>query len=349
MNRADESVDGDARAPALPRIRHVMVCLDGSPVGEGALPCAHSLARAFGARVSLVRVLESVSSWARRAPVDALDWEISRAEAEEYLGRLKERAGGKEQPIGSAVLQGHAAEQILRFARERGVDLIAVASHGEKGITGWTLSSTAEKIVARAGTSLLIVPSTWAAGQGGIGASFRRIFLPLDASPRAECVIPALTSLARSQAATLILAHVVPGPELTRSIPPSGQDLELVRQLTSRNERVARQYIGRMRAHLMSEALEVQGFVEPGGDVRQTLCDLADREHADLIVISAHGSASTQVNGYGSTARHLISHARVPLLVVRTVSASDAQNRAAPRAPAATAPIRGSFFHRVRP
>ena len=283
------------------RFSQLLVCLDGSAAGEDALPHAVEVAQAHGARLRLARVLEP---GAERSPIDTLDWKVSRTEAGEYLEQLEREVAGRGMRADSNLLQGHAAEQILRFAREERIDLIALTSHGEKGITDWSFASTADKIIARAGVSVLIIPSAWSAARRGTEVRYRRILAPLDGSPRAECVIPSLTCLARSQGAAVILAHVVPLPELTQPSPPSCKDLDLARSLANRNQ-------------LVAADLEVHGLVERGMDVRRTLSEIAEREHADLIVASALGSTGRQSRAYGDVARHLIRNATRPLLVVR--------------------------------
>src|SRR3990167_2091993 len=110
-------------------------------------------------------------------------------------------------------------------------------------------------IVARPSNSLLVVPAHTAQGQrvGEIG--LRRILVPLDCSPRAECVLPLATALARAHDAELILAHVAPEPEIPRRLPPSAEDLAVVSQLTERNRLEGGRYLGELRERLVGERI----------------------------------------------------------------------------------------------
>jgi nucleotide-binding universal stress UspA family protein len=74
-------------------------------------------------------------------------------------------------------------------------------------------------VVARTHASLLVVPAHGADGQRDGALLLRRILVPLDCSPRAEWVFPLATALARAHDAELILAHVVPEPEIPRRLP----------------------------------------------------------------------------------------------------------------------------------
>ncbi len=314
--------NGRQVAPA--RIDHLLACLDGSPVGEAALRYALWLAQACEARVSLICVQEPVHHGDRHQPTDPLEWEIERVEAGEYLARRREEAEALGLRVETALLEGVAAEQILRFAREQDVDLIALASHGEKGITDWSLSGTAAKVIARANSSVLFVPAAWPSKCARREPGYRRILVPLDGSPRAECVLGPLTKLAKAHEATLILAHAVPAPELTPAAPPTRPELELVRQLAGRNQRVAERYLERIRARLAAEGLEVHTLVEHDGDAREALCNMVRSQDVDLVVLSAHGTTGDRSSSYGNVTRHLIFHARAPLLIVRDAPVRDA-------------------------
>lgn len=63
------------------------------------------------------------------------------------------------------LLEGRPAEQIINFAGAHQVDLVALSSHGEGGLSGWALSSTAAMVVARTRSSVLVVPAHAAEGQ----------------------------------------------------------------------------------------------------------------------------------------------------------------------------------------
>src|SRR5690349_1014267 len=77
-------------------IRHVLVCLDRSPLSEVCLPYAVCISKTFGSALTLLHVLEArhERSGPRSGPhsTDALRWEISRREATDYLERLERQA-----------------------------------------------------------------------------------------------------------------------------------------------------------------------------------------------------------------------------------------------------------------
>jgi nucleotide-binding universal stress UspA family protein len=58
------------------------------------------------------------------------------------------------------VIPGVAAEEICRFAREDGFDLVVVGTHGRTGIRHFMLGSVAEKVVREAHSPVLVVRPT---------------------------------------------------------------------------------------------------------------------------------------------------------------------------------------------
>jgi K+-sensing histidine kinase KdpD len=60
--------------------------------------------------------------------------------------------------VHTALLSGRPAREIVRYARENGVDLIVVGTHGRTGVTRALVGSVAEAVVRLAPCSVLTVP-----------------------------------------------------------------------------------------------------------------------------------------------------------------------------------------------
>ena len=207
----------DSRSEPVPSavsFRRVMVCLDGSDLGERSVPHAVAIAGALGASVTLLRVLERAPT--DQAPADPLQWEMQRREAREYMDHVATPFRAAKTVIETELIEGKAAEEICRWCADRDVDLTVATTHGAGGPSPWALASTARKLFDRAPGSLLIVPSTSAEPAEG-GVRYRRVLVPLDGSPQAETALPVAERIALAHHAELLLAHVVPVPELTQT------------------------------------------------------------------------------------------------------------------------------------
>ena len=339
---AAEDLQRGSPTPSAP-FRRIAVCVDGSEMGETLVRHAAMVAAAFGAPLTILRVLESESN-TDTTPPDPLDWGVRQREARAYLEQLVSLAGHGDVDVRSELIQGRAAEQICGWALQHGADLTVLASHGEHGRSEWTLSSTARKLVDAVPGSLLLVPAD--GDEGGSAVSYRRIMVPLDGSARAESVLPIATRLAKAHEGELLIAHVTPAPELTKVGPLTAQDLDLEQRVIARNERVARSYLDQIRARLSEAGLAARTVLSRRGDARTRLARLVRREGVDLLILSAYGRRGPRDTPCGSVAAHLLTQVAAPLLVIRErprrvmkrLSQEAARRAASARPPAQAAP-----------
>jgi nucleotide-binding universal stress UspA family protein len=321
VHQGAPSSSGDQAGCAELAIRHVLVPLDGSPVAECALPWAVAVVQALGARMTLLRVLETPAiSSATSHHHDAVDWQMRRAEAQSQLARIDRHLKSSDVTSAIELLEGRAPEQIINFARAQHVDLVVLSSHGEGGLTGWALSSTALMVVRRTHSSQLVVPSQRAQGQRVGELRLRRILVPLDCSPRAECVLTLATALSRAHDADLILAHVVPEPEIPRRLPPSAEDLAVASQLTERNRREGHRYLGELRDRLTGQQLRVSMRLVVSSRRAPAIRAMADDADVDLVILSAHGRTGDQRERYGEVAARLVEEPSRPVLVLQDLA-----------------------------
>ena len=303
-------------------IRQILVLLDGSPLADCALPYAVAVAKAFPARITLLRVLETGRGADSSRGVDLLEWEFARAEASAHLNALAADLESESVRATVEIVQGKPAEQISHFTKNRQVDLIVLASHGEGGAGSGHLGSTAQKVIAAADTSVLIVPAREPQVGRILRVRFRSILVALDCSQRAECILPTAMQLARGHDADLILAHVVSEPEVPRRMAASEEDLELAHELTERNRASAKRYLKEVQSRLSATGGHVEVRMRVSRQRTQTLCDLGDEEGVDLVVLSAHGSTGDANQHYGGVAARFLQESCKPVLIVQDLAST---------------------------
>lgn len=122
--------------------------MDCSPVDDPIVAHVGDLARVHGAEVVLVRVAKAETR-------DALAHEKEEAEAamEKQALKLKEKG----LVVSVLVLRGDPAKEILEKAGDMGCDLIAMGTHGHKGIQDWVLGSVAEEVRHEARIPVLLI------------------------------------------------------------------------------------------------------------------------------------------------------------------------------------------------
>ncbi len=154
-----------AGGPALERIEHVLIPLDGSPQAERALPYAIALADRAEARLTIARVAEThrelLLEWRGRPIAPATQERLAAIEEEvaHYLAAIRERI-----PVGIDVrllhLSGDPKRQLVVAVERERTDLVVLTTRGKGGLERWLLGSVTERFLVATRVPLFIVPST---------------------------------------------------------------------------------------------------------------------------------------------------------------------------------------------
>ena len=118
----------------------VLVPLDGSRLAERALGALREVGGRSGAELLLLRVV---------APVNPV-----------RLGRVAPSGPGRTLAARRRIAKRYLVrvrDRILKFAREEGVDLIAMSTHGRSGLRRVLFGSVAEAVIRRTPLPLLVV------------------------------------------------------------------------------------------------------------------------------------------------------------------------------------------------
>lgn len=322
----------ETRPTDCPLYRRILACVDQSRCSRQVIPHGVTLASALHADLVLLHVLETDGPTS--APLDPIEWDLWRHEAHQRVAELARERSEEVERIDTEVLEGHAADQICQWAQEHQIDLTVLCSHGSGDTGEWDLGSTARRVLDCAPGSILVIP----ARTGDVSrVEYRRILLPLDGSSRSESGLPIAVQLAEAHSAELVIAHVVPQPELTEIGPLEPEAIELRRNLLRRNERVGREYLERMRALVANRGLATRTLLLDGRDVRRCLCRAITENQIDLVVLTTHGRGGHVDVTMGGVPEYLLTHAAAPMLIVRQSGAPtvhvDASERGRARLP----------------
>ena len=301
----------------------VMVPLDGSLLAECVLQHVVAIARAFDAKVILLRVLDKKQASEKAQLFDLVNWQINKTGARLYLEKISTRLQKSGLRIETVVLEGLVAESITEYALKRGVKLIILSSHGRSGLSQWGISSVTQKIIFSAPTSVLIIRAHQPATSELIEQQYTRLMVPLDGSRRAEYVLPMVTLLARFHKSRVSIVHVVKTPEMARQMPLAQEDLELSNRIVARNREEAIRYLDQVRLQSPLEGIEVQTRLLTSDNAAAALHELVGKENIDMVALSAHGYSGYNQWPYGSMVNNFILYSKVPLLIVQDLPAKD--------------------------
>jgi nucleotide-binding universal stress UspA family protein len=267
--------------------QQILIPLDGSTAAQTALPAAISLATTFQSDVELVHVLSQTEN-NDAIQVDPLHWHMRKAEVETYLTTAAQMFSSRNIRVKKALLEGAAAERIVAHAAAQESDLIVLSSHGQSGVSGWNVSSVAQKVITRANRSILLMR---AFQQGPVAQDevkplrLKRLLVPLDGSKRAEGILPVACKLAAAHRATLWLVHVATFTSLVRPFQEISEEMSLDK-ITSQYHEAADSYLQQTGSQL--ECMTKSAVIE-GETVIGTLNRFVEEEAIDLMLLSAHG------------------------------------------------------------
>ena len=141
--------------------KHILLPTDGTPLSESAVRKGITLARDHGARVTGVHVSPQFRVLTYRTDMleetrDEYERD-SRAHAERYLKFIADAA--REQGVACQTLRetsDDVSTTLLEVARSHGCDLIAMASHGRRGLSGVLLGSETQRVLTHSSVPVLV-------------------------------------------------------------------------------------------------------------------------------------------------------------------------------------------------
>ena len=158
--------------------QHILLPTDGSALSQSAVQYGVTLAKSVGAKVTGITVTEPFH-------VFAVDTEMltdtpesykhrTKKLATKYLAQLKDAAAHA--GVGCEVIEvehEHPYQAIIDAAKEKGCDLIVMASHGRRGLSAIVLGSETVKVLTHGSTPVLV----YRAGLDFLASIFRCILI----------------------------------------------------------------------------------------------------------------------------------------------------------------------------
>ena len=149
-------------APRKHLLDRILLPLDGSEAGEAAVPYIKELINRLVSEVILFGVVPAGQHVRTIGGLDYIVYpeqhiQLTKAEAKEYLDKVSHRLAGGKGTVSVEVRVGDVTREIIKFAEESDMRLIAISAHGHSGIKRWVFGSNAHKILHTSNTPVLLV------------------------------------------------------------------------------------------------------------------------------------------------------------------------------------------------
>jgi nucleotide-binding universal stress UspA family protein len=141
--------------------KHLLIAIDGSELAHNALQQGVALAKALGAKVTIVMATEpwhafSAGEATMSFPIDEYETNITEWALKELSSAAKVAANVNVACQTIHAKDKHPADGILETAEQQDCDLIVMASHGRRGLTRLLLGSQANNVVTHSTLPVLI-------------------------------------------------------------------------------------------------------------------------------------------------------------------------------------------------
>lgn len=135
--------------------RQILVAIEHSAADATIVGHVEELARLAGSRLLLVHVADG---WAARH-FDELHLRESEEMRDDraYLATIEADLRAKGFEVESLLAMGDPATEICRLARERDIDLIAMATHGHRGVSDLIHGQTVDAVRHRVAVPVLLL------------------------------------------------------------------------------------------------------------------------------------------------------------------------------------------------
>jgi nucleotide-binding universal stress UspA family protein len=141
--------------------KHILIPTDGTALSDQALEKGIAFAREIGAKVTVLMTIEPAPIVMMAMPQLTEQQARYHQHASEHAARHLDAALAKAKAAGVPcekvqVDHDHPYEAIIDTAAAKGCDLIAMASHGRRGISALVLGSETQKVLTHSTTPVLV-------------------------------------------------------------------------------------------------------------------------------------------------------------------------------------------------
>jgi nucleotide-binding universal stress UspA family protein len=294
-------------------VRKILCPVDFFPASLNALTYATALAANYDAKLKLLHVVTPVGPLAEGLLVTATDVieSMKKASARQLAKTVaKVKAAGI--AVESEVRIGNVHGEIKRAIQTFKPDLIAMGTHGRRGVERWFMGSATERLLRHTPVPLFTTSTTKKPRRDAF--LFRRILVATDFSDGTADALNYAFSIAQENEAAVTLLHVIEAPLDTA--------FEFREKLISETEN----NLSKLVPPEADSWCDIRTRIKTGTPHRVIL-KILEKEKFDLLVLNIHGKGMLERVLLGSTAELVVRAARSPVMLIPPMSKGKKKTR----------------------
>lgn len=203
------------------------------------------------------------------------------------------------------VCEGEPHEVLVDIARARNADLIAMGTHGRKGLRKLFLGSVTARVIVSSPCDVLVVKGD----SGKRDDGYKSILISFDGSEFSRKALEHACKLSKLEGSEVTAIYVIPRYEETIEFFATNFMKENLRRSAEMVTEKARDLAKEHGVGIKTAIIE--------GDEAESIIAIANRSKSDLIIRGSHGWTGINRAIIGSIAERVIIDAPCPVLVVK--------------------------------
>jgi nucleotide-binding universal stress UspA family protein len=298
-------------------LKTILIATDFSTVSKVALKYAAEFAARHGSKVYITHVIPPAPrSFIPIEPVPP-ELDVDRTQADHDMKNLL--ACGYLEHIDHELLleRGPVRAVLPELIRHHKIDLLVLGTHGRGGISALLLGSVAEELFRLVSCPVLTV-GPGVPDEPKNSGHVRQILFATDFGSASLAALPFAISLAKEDAAQLVMLHVLEPIPTLNTTPPWYSRAELIEQQEPARKRILDRLAQLIpKDEHLSFAAE---FVAPFDTLPWGILNVAEEREADLIVMGVNRPAFVRASAHMPwvVAHEIVRYAKCPVLTVRS-------------------------------
>jgi nucleotide-binding universal stress UspA family protein len=285
--------------------KNIVIAYDDSEFSKAALTESSCWIKRHGGKAVLVHsVFSDEEEFSSSENQKAKRFELG----EKICYQVQEHASaefGLNGNLESMVCEGEPQDVLVDIAAARNADLIAIGTHGRKGLKKLFLGSVTGRVLVTSPCDVLVVKKRSDTCKG----NFQSVLVSVDGSDYSRKAIARACELAKLEGSRITAVYVIPRYEETIEFFSTSLIHE---NLQHDGEKI----VEKARALAKEQGVEINTEVV-SGDEAEEIVETAHRLNSDLIIRATHGWSGINRAIIGSVAEKVFINAPCPVLVVK--------------------------------